>query len=170
MNLLVEQAYIEEADQSVFVANQLVVVIPADRQAKPQSVQDLLQEPYNYIAIGDPETVPAGNYTREALTTLKQWDSLKGKAVFGNNVRQVLSYVETGNADAGFVYQTDALTSDKVNIAFTLEPASHSPIHYYAGIVKNTRHDKEARDFYTFLMGKEAQEIFKKYGFASADQ
>lgn len=165
MKLLVDKLLIDAAQLSVFLANELVVIVPADSTVQLVQIKDLLHNQFKYVALGEPGTVPAGTYAREALTYLQQWDALQGKAVFGNNVRQVLAYVETGNADAGFVYKTDALSSSKVKIALSLDSSSHGPIHYYAGIVKETKHAKQAQAFYEFLKENEAQEIFIKYGF-----
>jgi molybdate transport system substrate-binding protein len=74
--------------------------------------------------------------------------------------------VETGNADAGFVYKTDALTSQKVKIAFAVDPATYSPIEYPVGIVKASKHGREAEEFYRYLQSKEALDVFVKYGFS----
>lgn len=85
--------------------------------------------------------------------------------VFTKDVRQVLTYVETGNVDAGIVYKTDALISDKVKIAATASTDSHEPIRYPVGVLKESKHKKEAISFYEYLQSEEAQPIFKEYGF-----
>jgi molybdate transport system substrate-binding protein len=74
--------------------------------------------------------------------------------------------VETGNTEAGFVYKSDALTSKKVKVAFTVDAASHSAIEYPIGVVKATKHASEAEAFYSYLQTKEALDVFVKYGFA----
>ncbi|MFF2089606.1 molybdate ABC transporter substrate-binding protein [Paenibacillus sp. NPDC058174] len=167
MKALVDKQLIDENKQINLLKNELVVVAPADSKTKLESVNDLTKAEVKTIAIGIPESVPAGNYAKEALTSAKLWDALQSKSVQGKDVRQVLQYVETGNADAGFVYKTDALTSQKAVIAFAVDPASYSPIQYPIGVVKATKHNKEAEDFYAYLQTKEALDVFVKYGFST---
>jgi molybdate transport system substrate-binding protein len=82
-----------------------------------------------------------------------------------NNVRQVMQFVEAGNADAGFVYLTDAKTTDKVKITQTLPANLHPPIVYPMAVLKNSRNPKAGRAFAQFLSGSAAKQVFSKYGF-----
>ncbi|WP_375708468.1 molybdate ABC transporter substrate-binding protein [Paenibacillus albidus] len=163
MNVLVDQGLI--GDHKKLLKNQLVVVVPSDSQAKLTSITALTAPAFKRIAIGQPESVPAGQYAQQSLAAKKVWDRLQGKLVFTKDVRQVLSYVETGNVDAGFVYKTDALTSSKVKIALAVGAHVHKPIQYPAGIVKDTKHPEEAKAFYSYLQTREARSIFTSYGF-----
>lgn len=131
-------------------------------------IEDVTKPEINKLAIGQPDTVPAGSYSRDALSYYKIWDQLQPKLVLAKDVRQVLTYVETGNVEAGFVYKTDALTSSKVKAAFTVDPKSYKPIEYPMGIIKSTKHAKETQEFYQYLLSKPAQDIFVKYGFTLA--
>ena len=88
------------------------------------------------------------------------------KIAQAKDVRQVLTYVESGNAEAGFVYRTDALASQDVRVAFEVDPTTYSPIEYPVGIVKATKHEEEALHFYKYLLGQEAHDIFIKFGFS----
>ncbi|MBB6669525.1 molybdate ABC transporter substrate-binding protein [Cohnella nanjingensis] len=166
MKALVDKQLIDQDKQTNLLNNELVVVVPADSQAGIASEPDLAKAEVKNVAIGIPESVPAGNYAKESLTNAKLWDGLQAKTVQGKDVRQVLQYVETGNADAGFVYKTDALTTDKVKIAFAVDPATYTAIQYPIGIVKATKHGKEAEDFYTYLQSQDALAVFVKYGFS----
>ncbi|GLX67887.1 molybdate ABC transporter substrate-binding protein [Paenibacillus glycanilyticus] len=166
LKALVDKQLIETDKQTNLLGNELVVVVPADSKLAVASEADLTKEDVKHVAVGIPESVPAGNYAKESLTNAKLWDSLQTKAVQAKDVRQVLQYVETGNADAGFVYKTDALTSDKVKIAFTVDSATYTPITYPIGVVKATKHSKEAEDFYSYLQSQEALDVFVKYGFS----
>ncbi|GIP30177.1 molybdate ABC transporter substrate-binding protein [Paenibacillus sp. J23TS9] len=165
MKPLVEQNLIEEGKEKTLLKNELVAVVPADTKAAVASIEDLSKADVKKVAIGIPESVPAGNYAKEALTNSKLWEPLQSKMVQAKDVRQVLQYVETANADAGFVYKTDALTSSKVKIAFTVVPASYSAVEYPIGIVKATKHAKEAEDFYNYLQSQASLDVFTKYGF-----
>lgn len=141
------------------------MVIPSDSTRSFTTIKELADKNIKKIAIGQPESVPAGQYAKESLKTRQVWDALDKKLVYAKDVRQVLSYVETGNVDAGFVYKTDALTSKKVKIAINLLPGVHSPIIYPAGVVKESDHPTEAKAFYGYLQTKQADAIFLKYGF-----
>lgn len=165
MKALVDKQLIDAAQQKNLLINELVLVVPADGKVAVQKVEDLTAEGIKHVAIGEPQTVPAGSYAKEALTQTKLWDGLQAKIVQGKDVRQVLTYVESGNAEAGFVYKTDALTSQKVKVALSVDSKTYTPIEYPAGIVKATKHSKEAEGFYAYLQTKEAQDVFVKYGF-----
>lgn len=166
MAALVDNQLIDANQQTNLLKNELVVVVPADSTTSIDNVADLMKAEVKTLAIGIPESVPAGSYAKEALTNAKLWDALQSKTVQAKDVRQVLQYVETGNADAGFVYKTDALTSDDVKVAFAVDPAAYKTIQYPIGIVKATKHAKEAEDFYTYLQSQEALDVFVKYGFS----
>ncbi|WP_431087598.1 molybdate ABC transporter substrate-binding protein [Paenibacillus sp. 8b26] len=165
MKSLVDQQLIDTKKQKTWLTNELVVVIPADGTMNIASVTDLTKKEVKKVAIGIPESVPAGNYAQEALTKAKLWDTLQSKLVQAKDVRQVLQYVETGNADVGFVYKTDALTSQKAKIAFEVDPKTYSPVEYPIGIVKASKHIQESEDFYAYLQSQESLNIMAKYGF-----
>lgn len=166
MKSLVDAKLIAEDSQTNLLSNGLVLVTSKTSKTQLAKVNDLLNADVKTIAIGIPESVPAGSYTKEALEQAKLWDSLQPKVVQAKDVRQVLQYVETGNADAGFVYKTDALTSDKVNIVLTVDPATYTPITYPIGIVTATKHLPESKQFYDYLQTAEAMAVFKKFGFS----
>jgi len=167
MKTLVTEGLINSSDQSNLVSNDLVLVVPNDSKIKfdVNSCTELLKAAFKNVAIGIPETVPAGLYAQETLKYLNIYDKLTPKLVQGKDVRQVLTYVETGNADAGFVYRTDAMTSKKVKVVLTIAQRAFEPIIYPEGVVKETKHVTEATDFYKYLQGSEAQAVFLKNGF-----
>ncbi|MGW9530367.1 molybdate ABC transporter substrate-binding protein [Paenibacillus terrae] len=165
MKSLVDQQLIEGDKQKTWLTNELVAVIPTDGTMNIASVNDLTKEEVKKVAIGIPESVPAGKYAQEALTNVKLWDVLQSKLVQAKDVRQVLQYVETGNADVGFVYKTDALTSQKAKIAFEVDPKTYSSVEYPIGIIKASKHTQEAEDFYAYLQSQESLNIMTKYGF-----
>lgn len=170
MTTLVDKQLIDTSKQVNLLTNELVAVVPADSKVGISTMEDLTKSEVKKIAVGEPETVPVGSYTKDSLMYNKLWDAVLLKTVFAKDVRQVLNYVETGNTEVGFVYKTDALTSKKVKVAFSADPKSYKPIEYPLGIVKATKHLKETEEFYTFLQSKAAQELFLKYGFSLSDQ
>lgn len=145
------------------VGNELVLVVPKDAQNNIRTFNDL--DKADKISIGTPESVPAGTYAREALEHFGIWQTVEGKVVYAKDVRQVLTYVETANVDAGLVYKTDALSSKKVEIADTAGEDSHGPIIYPLGVMKDSRHLNEANEFYEYLTGNESMKVLEKYGF-----
>lgn len=165
MTALIDKQLIDSNQQMNLLTNELVMIVPSDSSLVINTMEDIIQSGVNNIAIGEPETVPVGTYTKDSLTSYNLWDAVQPKAVFAKDVRQVLSYVETGNTEIGFVYKTDALTSQKVTVALAADPSTHKPIEYPIGIIKASKHAKEAEEFYNYLQSKAAQDIFLKYGF-----
>ncbi|APM40332.1 molybdate ABC transporter substrate-binding protein [Clostridium kluyveri] len=144
--------------------NDVVLVVPKD-STKVKSFEDLTSDTVQKIALGEPKSVPAGQYAEEVLTNLNILDKVKPKAVYGKDVKEVLTWVETGNADAGIVYKTDALVSDKVTIAATAPENSHKAVVYPVGVVKDSKNAEAAKSFLKFLSGDKAKAVFEKYGF-----
>jgi molybdate transport system substrate-binding protein len=167
MQALIDKQLVTDDQHMDLLKNSLVVVTAADSDLIINDLNDLTADSFKRIAIGIPESVPAGSYAKEALDQAGIWDALQSKTVQAKDVRQVLQYVETGNVDAGFVYKTDALTSSQSKVAFVVDDASHKPIVYPIGIVKATKHEKEAGDFYDYLQSKAALSIFAEYGFSA---
>ena len=147
--------------------NRLVLITPRNAPAL-NSFRNLTGSEVRRIAIGEPKSVPAGQYAQEVLTNLKIFDSLKSKLVYGNNVRQVLTYVETGNVDAGIVYITDAKESQSVRVGATAQENLHSPIVYPVAVLKDSKNAAAAREFVQFLSSTQARTVFEKYGFGVA--
>ncbi|KAA6447399.1 molybdate ABC transporter substrate-binding protein [Bacillus atrophaeus] len=164
---LVDDGDIAKKDSTDLVGNEIVLVVPKNGDSPVKHFDDLTKSDTEKIALGTPESVPAGAYAKESLTKLSLWNKVKDKVVYGKDVRQVLSYVETGNVDAGIVYKTDALVSKKAEIADEADADTHSPIVYPLGIVKDTKHRKEAKEFYEYLQTNEAMKVFEKYGFTA---
>lgn len=162
---LVEQGLISKSDSVNLLENSLVLIVPKEKAKQVKSFEDLTKSGVDKLAVGKPESVPAGKYAKETLTSLHLWSKVQSKIVYGKDVRQVLSYVETGNADAGAVYRTDALTSDQVKAVETAASDLHTPIVYPLGIVKNTKHREQAEQFYKFLQSDESVKKMEKYGF-----
>jgi len=144
--------------------NSLVLIVPKESQLS--GFKGLTNPDVRIIALGDPASVPAGQYGQQTLSSLHLLDKVKSKFVLGKDVRQVLSYVETGNADAGIVYATDALTASQVRVVGTAPENSHDPIVYPVAVLKDSGHKAEAIAFEQFLKSPTATSIFEKHGFA----
>ncbi len=128
---------------------------------------DLTNKKITTIALGEPTSVPAGKYAQEVLNSFKIDRLVNSKAVYGKDVRQVLNYVATGNADAGIVYGTDVRVVDNVNIVATAPENTHSPVIYPIAVIKDSDQSEAATDLLEFFTTPEAQAVFKKYGFVT---
>jgi molybdate transport system substrate-binding protein len=148
--------------------NSLVLIAPLSSSLN--SFDGLTSPSVRTIALGDPASVPAGQYGKQTLQALHLWDAVQAKFVLAKDVRQVLAYVETGNADAGLVYATDAETSSKVRVAATAPEATHNAIVYPAAAISTGHEGAAAQDFVSFLGSAEAKSIFVKRGFTIAAQ
>ncbi|WP_026695456.1 molybdate ABC transporter substrate-binding protein [Peribacillus kribbensis] len=160
---LVQDGLIEKKNGKDLIGNDLVLVVPKHSTKGIKTFEDL--EKADKIALGTPESVPAGQYGKQTLDQLHVWKSIEGKVVYGKDVRQVLTYVETNNVDAGIVYKTDALASQRVKIAAAAADNTHDPIIYPAGVIKATTHPKEAQLFFDYLQKDPSMKTLEKYGF-----
>jgi molybdate transport system substrate-binding protein len=165
MEALIREGLIRDEHVAHLLTNELVLIVSSDSELAVDDAEALLQDEVKVLAIGQPETVPAGTYAQQALLHEGLWDRLKPKVVFAKDVRQVLSYVETGNAEAGFVYRSDALQSKLVKIGYTAAPSSYSPAEYPAAMLQSTKHSAEAERFLAFLQGESARRVFEAHGF-----
>lgn len=150
--------------------NEVVLIAPINSVLTIKDYEGLKDGKVGKIGIGDPKSVPAGQYGMEVFDFLKLSEELKEKFVYGKNVRAVLSWVETENVDVGIVYKTDAVISDKVKIIKDAPEGSHRAIIYPAVIIKDSQMVEESAKFLDFLKGKEAKEIFLKFGFEAFKQ
>ena len=116
----------------------------------------------NRLAVGEPQSVPAGMYAKESLENMGLWSELSSKTAPSSNVRLTMSLVERGEAPFGVVYKTDALMSKKVSIIQTFPESTHSPIIYPA-VALNNKTTSQA--FFNFLKSQQASDTFIKYGF-----
>ncbi|MDD4170366.1 MAG: molybdate ABC transporter substrate-binding protein [Desulfotomaculaceae bacterium] len=163
MDALSQKGLIIEESRKDLLGNELVLI--AGKDSNLAKFEDLADASVGQIGIGTPETVPAGKYAKETLTNLNLWEQLEPKMVPGKDVRQVLTYVESGNVDAGLVYRTDAAVSSNVKIIAAAPAGSSAPIVYPMAVIKDTKHQSEAEDFAAFLTTDEAVKVFEKYGF-----
>ncbi len=170
MNALEKQNLLLTETRRDLFKNQMVLVTSetnAKNNPKFDNFEDLTSKEITTIALGEPESVPAGKYAQEVLTSFKIDRVVNSKAVYGKDVRQVLNYVATGNADAGIVYRTDVRVADNVTIVTTAPENTHSPVIYPIAVIKDSDQPEAATDLIEFFTTPEAQAVFKKYGFVT---
>ena len=145
--------------------NDLVLIVNENSRDKVNSLDDLLTLQGTAIAMGEPESVPAGRYTLEALQNLGIYDQLKPHIVFTKDVRQALNYVDTENTIAGFCYASDVKMASNSLVVQVIPSDAHSPIVYPAAIIKDTKNLEEIEKFFAFLQTPESKAVFEKHGF-----
>ena len=168
MNALLDQGLVDEASVVELLENRIALIVPKGSDLGITGFEDITKA--ERIAIGDPESVPVGQYSQEIFTNLGIWDEVEAKASFGTNVTEVLSWVAAGSADAGVVYLTDATTSDQFEqvevIAYAPE-GSVSKVIYPVGIVSASTKKDAAQRFVDYLGTEEALGFFADYGFSA---
>ncbi|WP_323012465.1 molybdate ABC transporter substrate-binding protein [Castellaniella sp.] len=165
MDKAVAAKAVDPASRVDFVRNEVVLVVPVDNPGNIQSLKDLSGAKVQRIALGNPDSVPVGRYTREALQQAGAWDDVQARQILGQNVRQVLSYVERGEVDAGFVFATDAaIMKDKVKLIQTVD--TPTPVVYPIALVQRDGRAREAAAFLDYVVSPAGQAILAQYGFA----
>jgi molybdate transport system substrate-binding protein len=153
-----------------FAGNTVVLAIPAASTLRLEAFSDLARKEVKKVAIGNPQTVPAGRYAEQVLRGLQLWDPLKDKLVFAENVRQVLDYAARGEVDAGLVYATDAATRARdLKRVLPAPEGSHQPVVYPIAVVKGTKNEGPARGFIAWVISSEGKRILERYGFKNLE-
>ena len=167
MDALVEYGTVEKDAVKTLLTNDLVLV--AAKGEKVDSLDALKTDDVEKIAIGDPESVPAGKYAKEVLDNTKLYDNVKDKLVLAKDVKEVLSWVQKGSADAGFVYLSDTVGAKGIKVALTTDEDTHSTISYPIAVLKASEKQDKAKAFEDFLLSDDGQTILEKYGFKKAN-
>jgi molybdate transport system substrate-binding protein len=166
MDELEQKGLIDPASRRVLARNVLTVIKPAGSALDISKPADLLDPKVRRIVIGNPRTVPVGQYAEESLKALALWDRVQPKLVFAENVRQALDYVARGEVEAGFVYSTDIpVRAGQITEAFRPAEDTYRPVTYPVAVVKDSRQPALARAFIDLLMTREGQSALSRLGF-----
>ncbi|MGF6906115.1 molybdate ABC transporter substrate-binding protein [Fusobacterium sp. PH5-44] len=164
MNVLLEKNLIDRDTMTELLENKIVLITGINSKTKVTDFKNILEA--ELIAIGDPKSVPAGQYAQEALTSLNLWKEIEKKSTMGTNVTEVLNWIAQDSAEVGIVYATDAATTDKVKVlAEVPEGSLNKKVIYPVAITAYSRDKESAKLFLEFLKSEEAKGVFKKYGF-----
>lgn len=165
MNTLEEKGLILKETRRDLLTNKVVLITPKENELGIDDFMDLIGSGVEKVALGDPEFVPVGAYGKQCLEELGIWDEIHD-LILCSDVRQVLSYVENGNVDAGIVYSTDAAISQSVKVVADGPDAINSTIVYPVAVVEYSKLQAEAKEYIDFLFSSKAQEVLEKYGFS----
>lgn len=165
MEALDEKKLLLDGTKKDLLLNKVVLIVPKDSTIGLTSFEDVGTDKVNTIALGEPEGVPVGQYSEEIFTNLGILDKAKEKANYGSDVKQVLTWVESGEVDCGIVYSTDAMVSEKVSVVCEAPEGSHKDIIYPAAVIASSTHPEEAKAFLAFLSTDNVAKTFEKYGF-----
>lgn len=165
MNVLDDDKLISPNTRMDFTKNKLVLITQKENNTQINSLKEINPKSVGQIAIGNPESVPAGSYAKEALTKLGLWDKLIDHFVYAKDVRQVLTYVESENAEIGFVYGSDLHRTDGVKIHTEINADLYTPIVYPAAVISTSENPTLAKDFLNYLQSDSAQSVLENYGF-----
>lgn len=165
MNALDEEGYVNANTRVDLLENKIVLIVPSGSTADYTAFEDIARA--TTVALGDPASVPVGQYAEEILTNLGLWESVLPKASFGTKVTEVLAWVAEESADAGVVYATDAAAEPGVKIiAQAPEGSCRTPVVYPLAVLTSAPNPDEARIFVEFLKSDAAKTIFEEYEFA----
>ena len=149
--------------RSLYARGRITIWTNKDSPLHIERLEDLTQPEVRMIAIANPSHAPYGVAAREALQSVKIWDQVKGKCVFGEDVRQTLQYAETGNVDAAIVALSLSVQSKG---HWTLVPQElHQPLDQALAVLKRTKQEAASRRFAAFISGAQGRPIMRKYGF-----
>jgi molybdate transport system substrate-binding protein len=169
MDELEKAGLIVPTSRRAFARNVLTVIKPADSRLDISKPGDLLDPRVKRVVIGNPKTVPVGQYSEDSLRAFGLWERMQPRLVFAENVRQALDYVVRGEVDAGFVYTTDAATRiGRITEAFRPGEDTYRPIVYPAAVMAASRQRLLAQSFVDFLVSREGQAVLARLGFQPA--
>lgn len=165
MKTLEDGGFLLDGTKKELLENKVVLIVPKDSNLNISSFKDILKA--SIIALGEPSSVPVGQYSEEIFTSLGILEQVKEKVTYGKDVTEVLTWTATGNADAGVVYATDAKWSEDVTIVAEAAEGSSSKVIYPVAVVKDTKVETAAKAFVEYLASDEAIDVFELYGFTS---
>ena len=168
MNALADEGLLLPDSDKPLLENKVVLIVPMDSTLAFTSFADVASDAVTLVGIGEPASVPAGQYAQQVFESLGIWDAVSAKANFATDVRQVLLWVEEGAVDCGVVYATDAMTSAAVTVVAEAPEGSVDRILYPAAVIASTKQQEAALQFLSFLYSPEAMAAFEAFGFSPA--
>jgi len=167
LDYLLENGKADAESAKRIAGNEMVLVAPLNSKLEAFQFSNDTDLPNLFegrLSIGDPAHVPAGTYAMEILENLHCKTELESRFLPAKDVRSALMVVELGEVDAGIVYKTDALKSDKVKILTEFPDSLHQSVDYYMALIKETKNERSLQ-LYNYLVSENALPVWEKYGF-----
>lgn len=168
MTALDEEGLMDSDSILNLLENKVVLIVPKDSDTSVTSFEDVATDAVTMVGLGEPGSVPVGQYSEEIFESLGILDEVAAKANYGSDVRTVLSWVETSAVDCGVVYATDAYTTEDVEIICEAPEGSCQQVIYPVGVVAASEYPDEAAAWIEFIQSDESMELFASYGFSDA--
>lgn len=165
---LAQTGLVDEQSTFVWIRSRLVVIAPSQAAGTLPTPQAIAEPRFHRLALADPDRIPVGIYARQSLSYYRLWDALRERIVPLPDSRSVLASVESGEADLGIVYASDARTTPRVKTVLEFSEESHKPIQYLVCLVAHSGASPAARPFLNFLKSDEARRLLVEAGFIPA--
>ncbi|WNF37420.1 molybdate ABC transporter substrate-binding protein [Bacillaceae bacterium IKA-2] len=166
------KSFIEQLDKknlllsdtnTLYALGRIGIATKADSALTIETIDDLLKPEVVKIAIASPDHAPYGLASKQALETAGVWGEIESKLVFGRNISDTLTYIETGNAEVAII----ALSLVKEDeVSFTLiDEKMHAPLEQMIAVVERTNHQQQSKEFIEFIRGPIGKPVMESYGF-----
>ena len=164
VELLEREGLLTPGTRALYARGRLVMWLPPGSSLKAVSIEDITAKPFERIAIAKPDVAPYGQATVESLQALRIWGQIEAKVVYAQNVSQAKQYAATGHAEVAFIPL--ALVKPGEGNYIEVSEQSHRPIDQALGIIRDSPKQAAARQFVSFLMSREGQELLSKNGYS----
>lgn len=148
---------------ALYAIGRIVLAINKNSNIEIESIEELLKDEIEHIAIANPNHAPYGLAAKEALESKGLWKSVEGKLVYGENVSQAMQFVKTGNAPVGIIARSVAHVKEIEY--FLIDEELHKPLEQMLGVVKHSNNQELAKKFAAFINSPQGREIMESYGF-----
>lgn len=161
---LIIEGLVEKDKKLSPITNSLVLIKYKDAKEEISNINELTNLKGN-IAIGEVTTVPAGEYAKEALTSLGIWTEVEDNIIYGKDVTAVRTYVERGEVEYGFIYKSDAIALESSSILEVVDPSLHTEINYALAPIEGYEYSEDCDEIIELILSKEGKAILEEYGF-----
>jgi molybdate transport system substrate-binding protein len=165
MDEVARAGLVDQTSRRTPLSNRLVVIGPAGTTASVKAAADLAVPRVRRVALADPRSVPAGRYAKAWLVKAGVWEAVKERVLPALDVRAALAAVESGGADLGVVYKTDAKIATRARVLYEVPDADGPKIEYVLAALKDRPGLETSRKVVAWLCGAEAAAVFEASGF-----
>lgn len=161
MNELIDKNMVKKEEVTSPISNSLVLIKSDKCKYDIRSIEDILKYDVT-MAIGQTDTVPAGQYAKQSLENLNIFNKIEKNLVYGKDVAAVKNYVEISEADLGIVYKSDTLDLKNSQVVLEIPKNTYETINYTLASINS---NEDGKKIIEFINSKSSKEILKEYGF-----